>query len=402
MASQDAHPWGAPATTVTVADVRRHNVTLVAQALYRHDLATRADLGRLTGLTRPTVRAAVAQLQRDDMLVRGAAGTASAVGRPAEQLRFNRLVATVAGIRHRGDRLETDLADLDGTVVASSNVAAPTASDALGPTVSAELERLRSTVPRAGPVRAVTVLEPGVIRRRDEGATVTHPRRAWVDVPLERLLGAALPEVAVTLLEPGAAALLGEPGLTPGVDAVFVFVDLGLVVSARVNGTIVRGAHGAAGEIGHLIVAPDGRACSCGRSGCLETVASGRAILERLGELRDPVDLSAVRTVAEMYRLQRPDVDHVVGEVAQHLGRAVGAVVSLYDPEVVVLGGTEFLAGADAFLDAVRAASERVRSRLVDIPVTYRLATPDADLRGAVQNARRALPRQLRDIVFGN
>src|ERR687897_433868 len=130
----------------------------------------------------------------------------------------------------------------------------------------------------------------------------------------------------------GAAAALSCTG-----DLAYLSVGTGVAAGFLLGGRIRRGAHGAAGEIGHLPVAPGGPLCECGQRGCLEAVASGTAIARRWsagdGEASAASALLAAAAAG----------DGVAGgirdEVAGHLAGAVALIAQTVDPEVIVLGG---------------------------------------------------------------
>ena len=153
-----------------------------------------------------------------------------------------------------------------------------------------------------------------------------------------------------------------------------VTIGTGIGGGIVVDGRLFRGAMGYAGEIGHLKVAREGRPCSCGGRGCLETVASGTAIATYAQEAvatresaGEPVGM--LGTAYRERRLTARDVfdaaragdrlaTAIVKEAAEHLGFALAGAVNLLNPDVIVLGGSVSLAG-DVLLHPVRDAVAR-------------------------------------------
>jgi predicted NBD/HSP70 family sugar kinase len=173
----------------------------------------------------------------------------------------------------------------------------------------------------------------------------------------------------VNLAAVGAAVALGCRG-----DLAYLSVGTGLAAGLLLGGHIRRGAHGAAGEIGHLPVDPHGPLCECGQRGCLEALASGTAIAQRwpAGDGTPPTrrDLSAEPLGATPSLLAAaaagdPAAIDVLDEVAGYLAGAVALLAQTVDPEVIVLGGGVAESGA-GLLDAVRDA---LRRRAVRSPV---------------------------------
>ena len=245
---------------------------------------------------------------------------------------------------------------------------------------------------------AVGVGVPGLVDRA--AGTVRHAVNLGLgDDPvglaghLGRLAGApVVVDNDVNLAALGAAVALGCRG-----DLAYLSVGTGLAAGLLLGGRIRRGAHGAAGEIGHLPVDPDGPLCECGQRGCLEALASGAAIAARWpagdGEVAATTSLLAAAAAGD------PAAETVLAEVAGHLAGAVALLAQTVDPELVVLGGGVAEAGT-GLLDAVRDALRRRAGHapvLAAIDLADRVAlVPEgvpAGALGAAVLARRHLER---------
>lgn len=136
----------------------------------------------------------------------------------------------------------------------------------------------------------------------------------------------------------------------------FAWIQLSTGVGGALccGGRIYAGAHGTAGEVGHLILEEDGPPCRCGRRGCLQALVSGPAIARRYGEAGGvaPPGAEAVFVAASAGEARARDV--LLG-VARDLGRGIAMVVNLLGPEMIVLGGGVLQSFAP-YLPAVRAA----------------------------------------------
>ncbi|WP_344041698.1 ROK family protein [Nocardioides panacihumi] len=153
-------------------------------------------------------------------------------------------------------------------------------------------------------------------------------------LPLRDLLSAEL-GTPVTVENDANAATLGAVAHTGHGDLVYLSIGTGLAAGLAVEGRLHRGVHGAAGEVGHIPVDPQGLACSCGQTGCLETVASGSA-------------LAAAWPVADDYPAQAlfaaaaagdPKAIAVRDRFAAGVAAAVRVLCLTVDPDTVVLGG---------------------------------------------------------------
>ncbi len=211
------------------------------------------------------------------------------------------------------------------------------------------------------PAVAAGVAVPGVV---DDAAGVAgySANLGWRDVPLRALLAERLPGVPVALghdLRCGGLAE-GRLGAGRGRDR-FLFVALGTGIAAALGtaGRIDPGAGGQAGEIGHVVVRPGGRRCPCGRTGCLETVASaasvGRAWARAAGRpAATAADCAAAVAAGD------PLAAGVWRDAVAALADGLLTAVTLLDPGLVIVGGGLARAGS-TLLDPLRAA---VRERL--------------------------------------
>lgn len=190
---------------------------------------------------------------------------------------------------------------------------------------------------------------------RETGVVRFAPNLNWHDVPLGRLLEEAL-GLRVVVLNNVRAVALGEWMSGAGRntdDMVCVFVGTGIgggVVSA---GHLLEGCGNAAGEIGHMVVAMDGPACHCGRSGCLEAMAGGWAIARdgqtaarqrpgeavRLLEIAGSADAITAETVGQAYREGDPLAREIMDGVVHALAVGLGNLVNTFNPCRLILGG---------------------------------------------------------------
>ncbi len=176
---------------------------------------------------------------------------------------------------------------------------------------------------------------------------------------------------AVVVDNDATCATLAEFRIGAGVghaDGVLLTIGTGIGGGLVVDGALRRGAHGFAGELGHMVVDPNGPRCPCGRRGCWERFASGSGLgrLSRdaalAGRLPAAVELAgdpeAVRGehVVVAARNGAPDAGEVLDEFAWWMGLGIGNLIDVLDPDVVILGGG-VMDAADLLLDRVRRAT---------------------------------------------
>ncbi|MEV0721370.1 ROK family protein [Micromonospora purpureochromogenes] len=195
---------------------------------------------------------------------------------------------------------------------------------------------------------------PGLV---DEaaGVAVWSSNIGFRDVPLRELAATRL-GLPTALGHDVRVGGLAESRLGAGRDVghvLFVAVGTGIAAAHVVGGSAAAGAHGAAGELGHIQVRPDGPRCGCGRPGCLEAVASASAVGRRYTELAGS-PLTAAE-VADRAAAGEELAGQVWREAVEALADGLATAQALYDVETMVIGGGLARAGARLF-DPLRAA----------------------------------------------
>ena len=343
---------------------------------------TRSDVGRLTGLSRTAVAARVASLLESGLVVEGVdeEREPSTGGRPPVGLRFNRDAGVVLAGAIGRSRTQLGVCDLDGGVLATTDLeqevgAAP---DDLMPQVLAGFtDLLKEAGRRATDVRAVGLSIPGTVEL-ERGASLDSPIMAgWNGVELapylENLTGGRVPVLVDN--DANVMALSERRGhLERHRDLLFVKASTGIGVGIVTDGRLLRGALGAAGEIGHnKIAAAQGLPCRCGDTGCLEAVAAGWALVQaaRTGghEITHVRDLVALAVKGDA------DARHLVRVAGRRIGEVVASTVNVLNPEAVVVGG-DLAQAYDPFVAGLREslysqASALATRELVIVPVTH-------------------------------
>ncbi|WP_093649093.1 ROK family protein [Streptomyces sp. 2314.4] len=225
---------------------------------------------------------------------------------------------------------------------------------------AAELRDL-GTARYGAPAAAAGVAVPGIVDER-AGQAVYASNLGWRDVPLRALLSERLGGVPVALGHDVRCGGLAEGRIGAGRDADrFLFVPLGTGIAGAIGigGRIEAGAHGSAGEIGHIVVRPGGLECGCGQRGCLETVASAAAVgRDWAAACGDPLAgaADAAKAVASGDEQARAVWQRAVDALADGLVTAL----TLLDPQTLIIGGGLAEAGDTLFAPLREAVRRRV------------------------------------------
>ncbi|MFF9511383.1 ROK family protein [Streptomyces sp. NPDC014724] len=208
---------------------------------------------------------------------------------------------------------------------------------------------------------AAGVAVPGIVDA-ENGIAVYASNLGWRDVPMRELLGERLGGVPVALghdVRTGGLAE-GRIGAGKGADR-FLFVPLGTGIAGAIGiaGTIEAGAHGYAGEIGHIVVRPDGPDCGCGQRGCLETLASASAVTRAWATASgDPTADAA--DCAKAVESGDPAAVEVWRNAVDALAAGLVTALTLLDPRALIIGGGLAEAGETLFTPLRAAVEERV------------------------------------------
>ena len=239
---------------------------------------------------------------------------------------------------------------------------------------------------------------PGLVD--DEGTMHFAPNLpAGVGVDFKGRVGASVGDRRVVVDNDATCATIGEwilGGAAGATDAVVVTLGTGIGAGFVSNAALVRGAHGFAGEAGHMVVDPSGPVCSCGRRGCWERYASGSG-LARLareaasaGRLRGVMDLvdgdpESVRGehVTEAAAAGDPGALEVMSELGWWIALGLANLTALSDPSVIVIGGGLAAAG-DLLLEPTRRAYADIAYANDERPVVNIVGAALGELAGAV------------------
>ena len=317
---------------------------------------TRGDLVAMTGLGRATVAQHLDALMAR-RLVSEDGHRSSTGGRPAGRLVFNHEAGVVLSADLGATHTSVGVTDLAGTPLAQLTADLDIASgpEAALDWVLARFDEVLAEAGRdAGEVRGVGIGVPGPVEHVT-GRPVNPPiMPGWDGFPIPERVAAAY-DVPVLVDNDVNIMAIGEyvRHYRYRVEhLVYIKVGTGIGSGIVANGSIHRGADGAAGDIGHIQLSGHQDAvCRCGNRGCLEAVAGGGAMAATLARLGHETANS--RDVVRLARAGEADAVQLVRDAGRLLGEVLAAVVSFFNPRVIVVGGDVAHAG-DSLLAGVR------------------------------------------------
>lgn len=253
-------------------------------------------------------------------------------------------------------------------------------------------------------IDAIGLCVPGPLDR-SRSIVAMAPNLGWENLAVRAELERRLPGKAVFLENDVRAAALSEQqlGAGRGYDSTLaVFVGSGVGGGMVIGGRLYHGFHGAAGEIGHMVVAAGGPRCGCGRAGCLESMAArdavGRYVIADVARGRTTVLTDILR--GDLRAFTSRDLATAVAQgdavairagrrSARYTGLAIGGVVNLVDPAIVVIGGGIAEAVGQRYIDWAAEIARRqiLPSAARDVPIVASRLGDDAGLLGAALTA---------------
>lgn len=384
--SRDGHPLrGEPAPDSRLSVLRELGEQAVLETIFRRGPITRPEIAAATNLSKPTVSAAVNRLEQVG-LVRAAGRRGGQRGRKPIAYMVSSRAGFVVGGDIGGSNVRVAAADLFGEPIC--DLKQPTARDGSRAVGAQILEMVRAVIDQAsavhGPPLALGISSPGIVDQASGRVTSlaynVAPEGGFdpLEVIRDRFDLPVIVENNVNL------AAVGEKwfGLARGVSTmVFIGVGAGIGMGIIIDDELVRGAHGAAGEIAYLPLAGDPFNPRHRLHGGLEDEIGAAAIVALFNERRAPDDPepSSVHEVFDLAGAGNPTARSVVDHVATRLGTAVATVCAILDPELVVLGGG--IGANPQLLRPVRGSAASL------VPITARVETSRLGESAAVQGA---------------
>lgn len=252
-----------------------------------------------------------------------------------------------------------------------------------------ELARLASGTPLAG----VGIALPGPVDVAAHGVVSPSRMPGWAGADISALLHEIVGAPAVVENDANAMALGEHFAHNPRATG-SVTVKAGTAIGAGIviDGRVYRGAEGVAGDITHTrVAAARERQCSCGNRGCLETVASGAALVRLLRE--EGVDVSTTAEVIALVRDAHPSATRLARSAGNHLGEVLCAVVNFFNPSAIYVGGA--LTALEPFMSALRSEVYQGSHPLMtrDLTIAEAALGADASLVGVSREINEHLAR---------
>ena len=332
----------------TREQTKRHNNRLVLKTVYDRDMSSRAELARITNLTATTVSATIAELITDG-LVEEIGSVSTERGKPPTLIRLVKDARQVIALDISRNIFRGAILNLRGEVLRQKDITinGDTGDYALA-AVYQLIDALRTGI--SSPLLGIGIGAPGIIDYTN-GIIRQAVNLGWSNLPLVEKLAKHY-DLAVHIVNDNQAVLLAEFIFGQHkncADLIVIRVGHGIGAGIMLNGQLLHGY--GTGEIGHVVVVDGGEQCSCGNFGCLETVASNRAIVKRaralayrhqnsqLNQLALTPEAITIETVIQAFSKGDPLLTPIIADVGHYLGIAIAHLVGVVGTPPILLCG---------------------------------------------------------------
>jgi glucokinase-like ROK family protein len=387
--------------TADQESVRKVNTSLVLNALRLHAPISRAELANITKLNRSTI-SNIVNVLLEDGLVLEMDTMESKIGRPGIALALRPEGGAVIGVEIGVGFISVVLTDFVANILWREGIEYSLKKPQIE--IISEAERLVDTAISFTKEKNLRLLGiglgvPGLVDVQ-KGELLFAPNLGWQNVPL-RLMWNQRFHLPLYVENEANLGALGEYYFGVGRDIdnfIYLSSGVGLGGGVIINGKLFKGGRGFAGEIGHIQRDPHGELCGCGRRGCWETQVGPRAVLQRV---KRAIKADPDHAIA---KYANGDLDHLtfnqvvdcalkgdqlcraaMEEVGKNLGTGIADLANIFNPQMVVIGGT-FSYGREVILPVLKdtISSETLPAVKEDLSVIFSELGADACVMGAI------------------
>lgn len=352
----------------TREETRIHNLRMILRTTYDSGTISRAEIARSTKLT-PTTVSELAEILLAEQLIAAVGLGSSGGGKPPTLLTVPENARLAIGLDLSGNTWRASVINLRGKILRSA--ALPYPMEGGNPSIERIYPLIDELVAGIAPdaFLGIGIGCPGIINETD-GVVQSAVKYRWENLPLRAILQEHY-HAPVVIANDSHVAALAEYHFgraKQGKSLVLLMVGDGISAGIILNGKIYSGDGLGAGEIGHIVVVPAGLPCRCGHAGCLETVASERAVIrlarEVYGAAPETSDAQILQRLQFESSSNNSAARRIVRQAGAYLGLAAANIIGLLNVQQIVLAGSLACLG-DALLEPmVDAAGQKALDTL--------------------------------------
>ncbi|MBO0961603.1 ROK family protein [Neobacillus sp. MM2021_6] len=322
--------------TGDAAYIKKLNRSLIISKIFEHGMISRADLAKITGLNKATISVQAADLLAEDLIIETQQDHKN-LGRRPIMLSINQQAGFVLGIDLDKHSVTFALANISGLPVQTDTIHLDTSDyDVILGMLIKQINAYKQQCSEARYGLSGVVIGIHGIVNNDEMIYFV-PQHGWHNKNLKDDLQT---QTSVSIYIENNANLCSfaekvyQHHQSENLLSISLYSGIGLGI--MVNGDALKGYHGYAGEIGHMIIVPDGIPCSCGNFGCWEQYASESSFMKQLSEKQNTPELS-YDAIQKLIRGQEPITCEQMKQYIKYLSIGLNNIINLYNPEILVI-----------------------------------------------------------------
>ncbi|MCU7556127.1 ROK family transcriptional regulator [Macrococcus capreoli] len=326
----------------TFKQMKSTNKSLILNNIRQCDVTSRAQIAKDTSLTPPTVSAIVKELIESNLVMETEELGASQGGRKPKLLKINHSGHHIFGLDVSSQRVLGIITDLNGKILFEEEITLPRPIDN-----TKFLECMMQiidtlfTYSKKNKVLGIGIAMHGIVNSED-GVAIFAPNLNLKNIPLKEILEDKY-EVKVKVENDVRSMVLGEVWFNGNESFQnLVLINLGSGVGSGVimDGKLIRGSQGLAGEFGHMIVnIHEGIKCDCGNYGCIETLISGMAIEKKAKAKKLIEEKESAKQLRQLADKGNKEAKQIFEEVGLVLGIGITNLIHLINPDKIILSG---------------------------------------------------------------
>jgi len=341
------------------AYIKLLNRSLILQQIIKKGKISRADLSKTTGLNKATVSVQVADLLEQELIYESRVEH-NAIGRRPIMLSINSSAGYILGIDLDTPLIQFAISNLSGEIVEKSVLEIGT--DEYEAIVQLLNEQIRYYIAKySDSIYGLISVNIAIHGPVDNGVIGFIPKLEWENKNLKNDLTDQL-DIELTIENNANLSAFAEQVYNHQSDNLLALIlTSGIGTGIILDDKLHKGYSGHAGEVGHMIIEPGGRECSCGNSGCWERYASDSSFLRESAKLLNISSLS-IADVKDLVNQNDDNIDECFEKLFRHLATGLNNIINLYNPETIVLT-SEIL---PLYPNAVEKIEEHLTSTMID------------------------------------
>lgn len=330
-----------------MVDVRKNNRARILEILLKYGLVSRAEISEISGLTPPAITALANELLNEGLLEEFGVETGKhVVGRKRMQMRLVHDARLVIGVEIGVKQILAGLVDLSGRIIKKESVLLVGKDpETVIRQTNQLIENLLQHVSEK--IVGIGVGATGLVDS-EAGIIENSPNLGWKNIKVKEILEKETlkPVVVdnnVRLMALGENTFFNSWNKASRL--ILIHAGYGIGCGIILNGQLYYGNSFGAGELGHTIILPNGPLCSCGKSGCLETLASGHAITSAYAQRKSLFNMGYSETLGEMFKGEankEEDAVNIFSQAGVYMGYGIINLINLLAPDSIIFHGSIF------------------------------------------------------------